>query len=125
MSMTKVTTIRNGASDAVTPNNGAASQTILYDRADEAFVIRVTSTDAATATVTIKANGTGGGGVDTSFTVAQNQTKYIGALESMKYKSGSTGRVTMTITNANGTAYSGTVTNVKFEVIGLPKSGTN
>lgn len=123
--ITPITTVRNGASSAVTPTNGAASQTIVYNRADEYFVIRVTSTDAATATITVKGNGYGGGGTDLAFTVAQNETKYIGALESMKYKSPTTGEVTITITNANGTAFSGTVTNVKFEVIGLPKALTN
>jgi len=124
--LTNVLTIKNGASADVTADAGAASQTIDYDRSDEKFVIRVANADAATATISIVTNGFGGGdNANTTFTVAQNEVKYIGALESMFYKAPSTQKVTLLVTDADFTAFSGTVTNVTFEVIELPKSLTN
>lgn len=124
--VTKTSTVRNGASADATSNAGAASQTIVYDRADEKTIIRVSNADAATATINVVTNGYGGGDASNlSFTVAQNEVKYVGALESMYYKAPATGKVTVTVTDADGSAFSGTVTNVKFEVVDLPKSLVN
>ena len=53
--------------------------------------------------------------------VAQNEVKYIGVLESMYYKAPSDGKVTIEVLDPDGTTFSGTVTNVNFEVIELPK----
>jgi len=121
----KIVTLRNAASAAVTPTNGAATFEVVYDRSDENIVLRFTSTDATAALITVVADGTGGGGTDMTFQLTQNEIKYVGALESMRFKRASTGRVHFKITNVNGSAYSGTLTNIKVEVIGLPKTLTN
>jgi hypothetical protein len=124
--LTKTSAIRNGASADATSNAGAASQTIVYDRSDENIVIRVANADAATATIVLQTDGYGGGDAsNTTFTVAQNEVKYIGALESMYFKAPATGKVTVLIQDDDGTAFSGTVTNVTIEVVDLPKSLVN
>lgn len=109
-----------GTETAITSNAGAASQTIVWNRSDGHVFIRATNSDAASATITFTATGFGGP-VAKTITLAQNETKGI-FLESFNVKDPATQKVTATITNANGTAYSGTVTNVKLEVIEAPKS---
>lgn len=104
---------------AITSNAGAASQTIVCDRGDEKVLIRMSNADAATALVTFTGAGFGGATAKT-VTLAQNDVKGI-YLESFFVKSPSTQKITATITNANGTTYSGTVTNIKIEVIEAPK----
>ena len=124
--LTKTSTVINGASAAATSNAGAASQEVLYDRSDENIIIRVTNADAATATIVVETDGFGGGSAtNLSFTVAQNQVKYIGLLESMYYKDPATQEVSLLVQDPAGAVFSGTVTNVKFEVVDLPKSLTN
>ena len=119
---TKTLTVRNGGSADVTADAGAASQTSVYDRSDENIVIRVENVDANTAGITVQTNGYGGEQADNLvIEVAQNEVKYIGVLESMYYKAPSDGKVTIQVLDPDGTAFSGTVTNVNFEVIELPK----
>lgn len=122
--LTNVISYRNGTPTAdVTADAGAASQTLDMDRSDEKFVIRVANADAATATISIVTNGFGGGDAsNVTFTVAQNEVKYITGLESMYFKAPATGKATILVTDADLTAFSGTVTNVTFEVVELPKS---
>lgn len=124
--LTKTSTVINGASDDATINAGAAAQEILYDRSDENIIIRVTNSDAETATIVIETDGFGGGdAANTTFTVAQDEVKYIGLLESMYYKDPATQEVSLLVQSAAGAVFAGTVTNVKFEVVELPKSLTN
>ena len=112
--------MKRGTETAITSNAGAASQTIVWNRNDDNVLIRATNSDAAAATITFTAAGFGGPKART-ITLAQNETKGI-YLESFNVKDPATQKVTATITNANGTAYSGTVTNVKIEVIEAPKA---
>lgn len=124
--LTKTSTVINGASADATSNAGAAAQEVLYDRSDENIIIRVANADIATATIVIETDGFGGGNAtNTSFTVAQNEVKYIGLLESMYYKDPATQEVSLLVQNPAGAVFSGTVTNVTFEVVELPKSLTN
>jgi len=124
--LTNVLTVRNGGSADVTADAGAASQTIVYERSDENIVIRVANADANTAGVTVQTNGFGGEQADNLVvSVAQNEVKYIGALESMYYKDPATQKVTIEVLDPDGTAFSGTESNVTFEVIELPKSLTD
>jgi hypothetical protein len=109
-----------GTEVAITSNAGAASQTIVWNRSDGNIFIKATNSDAAPATITFTAAGVGAPAAKT-ITLAQNATKGI-FLESFNVKDPATQKVTATITNANGTAYSGTVTNVKIEVIEAPKA---
>ena len=112
--------MKRGVETAITANNGAASQTIVWNRSDDNIMIRATNSDAATALLTFTGTGFGSGKAKT-ITLAQNATKGI-YLESFDVKDPATQKVTCTITNTNGTAYSGTVTNVKIEVIEAPKA---
>jgi len=112
----------NSAVD-VTSNAGAASQTIVCDRGDEKVFIRMSNADEATALVTFAGNGFGAP-VDVEVTLEENDVKVI-QLESNRVKAPSTQKITATVTDADGTEYSGTVTNVAFEVIEAFKSLTD
>jgi hypothetical protein len=109
-----------GTEVAITSNAGAASQTIVWNRSDRNIFIRATNVDAAAATITFTGAGFGAPAAKT-IVLAQNAVKGI-FLQSSNVKDPATQKVTATITNANGTEYSGTVTNVKIEVIESPKS---
>jgi hypothetical protein len=109
----------NSAVD-VTSNAGAASQTIVCNRGDEKVIIRMSNADAATALVTFVGNGFGAP-TAVEATLEQNDVKVI-QLESNRVKAPSTQKITATVTDADGTAYSGTVTNVAFEVLEAFKS---
>ena len=112
--------MKRGAGTAITSNAGAASQTIVWNRSDDNIFIRLSNSDAATALVTFTGVGFGAQLAKT-VTLVQNDVKGI-YLESFNVKDPATQKVTATITNANGTAYSGTVTNIKIEVIEAPKA---
>ena len=103
------------AGTAITSNAGAASQTIVWNRGDEKIFIRLENQDANTALVTF----TGAGfGQPVAVTVSLDEDDVKGVfLESMRVKDPSTQKVTATITDPDGTAFSGTVTNVTIEVI--------
>lgn len=120
--LTKTTGVINTASADATSNAGAASQTVVVsDKRDGDQMIRIANADSNTATITIATNGYGGGDAeDVTFTVAENEVKYLTLLESMYFKAGSTGAITLTITDADGTAFSGTVADVTLEVITKP-----
>lgn len=118
--LTKSTAVRDGSAN-ITSNAGAASQTIVASGVDERLFIRVTNTDATTARVNVnKGNGIRSVLGDLKVDVAQNAVKVIGPLDSMRFKSLATGKITVTITGTNDAAFGGTVGNVKLEVIQLP-----
>jgi hypothetical protein len=102
------------SSAALTLNNGAASQTIVWNGQDEKVALYVKNTDAAQVTVTVKA-GTGIRSAigDLSVNVAAGAETVIGPLDSMRFKERATGKVTVTIAG-------GTASNVKLAVIQLP-----
>jgi hypothetical protein len=120
MSDLTASALTRDAGKEITMNNAAASVTVDFSKPDEKLLLLVTNADAASATVTIKA-GDGARSVigDKAVAVAQNKTFVIGPFESSRFK-GSTGKITATVTNADGTEYSGTITNVKIGVVTLP-----
>ena len=106
------------AGTQVTQADGAASQTIpLADVADK-YVLHVENTDAAPATITLKAGAFSGSSGDLSVAVAQNETTAI-VVEGARFKNAD-GNVTVEITDADGSAFTGTVANVKLSLIKLP-----
>lgn len=118
--LTKSTMTRNNGA-TITSNNGAASQTIVCNRGDEKVVIRVSNADATTALIRFKANGFGAGKQgDLDVQVAQNAIKGF-VLESSRFKDPATQKLTVEVLGVGGGAFGGTVTNVKLEVIEMPK----
>lgn len=114
--MTKLNAVKNGSKE-VTLTNGGASQTIAISK-DESFILYVRNTDAAPATITVAAgNGIASVMGAASVAVAQNKEFILGPFESARF--GNAGKLTVTITNADGTEFSGTVTNVKLAPIQL------
>lgn len=102
--------------------NAAATQTIVYDRSDENILVHVANVDAAAATVTFVAAGFGAGTLgNITVALAQNEEAVV-VLESARFKAPATQKVTTTVTDADGTVFSGTITNVKFRVFDLPKA---
>jgi len=99
-------------------SNGAASQTFEYDVADEKLVVLIRNDDANEATVTVTAgdfeqNGLG----DVEVAVAQNEYAVI-QVESGAVKD-EDGEVTVTVTDADGSEFTGTEADVKIAVIEL------
>lgn len=118
--LNKSTMSRNNGA-AITSNNGAASQTIVCNRSDEKVLIRVSNADATTALIRFKGNGFGAGVQgDLDVQVAQNGISGF-VLESSRFKDPATQKITVQVLATNGGAFGGTVTNVKFEVIEMPK----
>ena len=118
-------TLRNDGK-LITTTPGAATQTILYDRSDEKFVIHVTNGDALDCRIKVLSLGNGDGdSPDLDVDIAASETFVIGALESMTYKDAATQSVTLEILDQDNSAFSGTVTNVVFTLIELPKALTN
>lgn len=118
--LTKTLAVRD-SSATFNLNNGAASQTIVCNEDDEKVVIYVTNSDATTARVNInKGNGIRSILGDLKVDVAQNATKVIGPLDSMRFKNMTTGKITATVTGTNDAAFGGTITNVKIAVVQLP-----
>jgi hypothetical protein len=114
--MTKISATKNGSKE-ITLANGAASQTIAISK-DESFILYVRNTDAAAATITVAAgNGIASVMGSTSVAVAQNKEFILGPFESARF--GNAGKLTVTITDSDGTEYGGTITNVKLAPIQL------
>lgn len=114
-----IMTRNNGAT--ITTNNGAASQTVVCNRGDEKVLIRVSNSDATTALIRIKANGFGAGKQgDLDVQVAQNAVRGF-VLESSRFKDPATQKLTIEVLGVGGGAFGGTVTNVKIEIIEMPK----
>lgn len=116
--ITKIVSTRN-TGVAVTQTAGAASATILYDRSDENNVIMVTNGDAAACRVKIPHVGNGD---DINVDIAASGVAIIGAVESMGYKNATDSTIEVQVLDQDNTAFSGTVTNVTFAVIELPKA---
>lgn len=118
--VTKTTLSRNAGAE-ITSNNGAASQTIVCNRSDEKVLVRVSNSDATSAMIRFKANGRMAGTQgDLDVTVAQNKIFGV-TLESSRFKDPATGKITVQVLGTDAGAFGGTVTNVKVEVIEMPK----
>jgi hypothetical protein len=116
--LTKTSLVRDESKE-VTLNNGAASTTIDFNGQDEKMVLYVTNADVAAATITVKAgDGLRSDIGDYAVAVAQNKAFALGPFDSMRFKG--SGKLTVTVTNADGSEYSGTVTNVKIAILQLP-----
>jgi len=115
----------------VTANDGAASQTVVYDRGDEDIHVIINNGDAADAAIIVRANGFGAGGDANDYltvVTAGAEVAFVG--ESNKYKDPDTQAVTIEILESSSTitssvTFSGTVSLVKVKVIESPKGVTN
>jgi len=77
---------------------GAASQTFVYDTADEKTAVVITNSGSADAVVTVKAgNGLRCAIGDLEVSVPAGTTGLVGPLDSMRFKDLSTGKVTIKI----------------------------
>lgn len=107
-----------GAGKIFAFSNGAASQTLDFSVADEKLVILVRNDDANEATVTFEAGDfTQAGYGDVELAVAQNEYAVF-ELESGISKDAD-GEVTVTVTDADGSEFTGTEADVKIAVIEL------
>lgn len=119
--LTAIQLVRNNGADW-TETNGAASQTLVYDRRDEAITLLVRNTDAAACRIKVSTNGFGGGDAsDLDVDIAAGEFAIVGPLESMFYKDPATQKVTVQVLDQDDTAFSGTVTNVKLTQVNAPK----
>lgn len=113
----KVALARNAGKE-VTPINGAASQTVVFDE-DDKILIRIVNASATTARIKFAANGNIGAGAGVlNVDVAQNKVFYV-MLESTRFK-GSNGKITFEILDTDDSSFGGTVTDVDVEVVQLP-----
>ena len=94
--ITKTNAVTNG-SVTFTPTAGAASQTIVVSK-DERVVLYVKNGSAAEITVTVKAgDGIASAMGDLAVAVAAGAEKLIGPLESARFGSKSTHKITVTL----------------------------
>lgn len=104
----------------ITEEAGAASQTIPMSGYPDNVFLSVRNTDAAAATITFSAPSNRGAWQsdlgDLSQAVAQNEEFIIGPVDGARFKNADED-ITVAITDADGTTYSGTVTNVKLAAI--------
>lgn len=102
--------------------NGAASQTVVYDAGYDRILVEIENTDALSVTATFVAgNGMAASKGDLSQAIATTETFMFSELESDRFKDAD-GKVTLNLTDADGSAFSGTITNVKVRVFYLPKA---
>jgi len=101
---------------------GAASQTMVYDRRDEAITLLVENGDGAACRIKVSASGTMAGGTDLDVDIAAGEFAIVGPLESSRFKAAATGKVTLQILDQDDTAFSGTVGNVKLTQVNAPIS---
>ena len=120
--LTVTQAVRNTATE-VTINNGAASFEIDWNFKDEDLVLFITQGDAAVdADLNIATNGFGGADAsDFSYELTHGKSYVLTGLESMYLKKPSDGKLYCTLTDTDGTPYSGTVTAIKVSVLRLPK----
>ncbi len=119
--LTKVQLIRNNGAVWL-KEAGAASQTLVYDRRDEAITLLVENTDAAPCRIKVSASGFGGSGVDLDVDIAAGEFAIVGPLESNRFKDPATQKVTAQILDQDDSAFSGTVTNVLLTQVNAPIS---
>ena len=122
--LTAIQQLRNNGADW-TKTAGAASQTMVYNRRDEAIILLVENGDAADCRIKVVANGFGDGFTDLDVDVAAGEFAIIGPLESMRFKDPATQKVTFEILDQDNTAFSGTVTNVLLTQTNAPLSLTD
>jgi len=101
---------------------GAASQTMDYDRRDEATFLLVENGDSAACRIKVAANGFGGSGTALDVDIAAGEFAIVGPLESNRFKDPATQKVTFQILDQDNTAFSGTVTNVLLTQVNAPLS---
>ena len=101
---------------------GAASQTLIYDRRDEAIMLLVENGDAAACRIKVSANGFGAGSTDLDVDIAAGEFAIVGPLESNRFKDPATQKVTVQILDQDNTAFSGTVGNVLLTQVNAPLS---
>ena len=100
-------------------SNGAASQTFEYDMKDEKLVVLIRNDDANEATVTLTAGDFIQSGYgDIAVAVTDTNPLAVVELESGVVKDAD-GEVTVTVTDADGSEFTGTEANVKIAVIEL------
>lgn len=121
MADTTIQALTRNAAKEITEAAGAASQTIPMSGYPDNVFLYVRNTDAATALITFSApsdtrhawqNDLG----DLSQAVAQNEVFILGPVDGARFKDADED-ITVTITDEDGTSYSGTVGNVKIASI--------
>jgi hypothetical protein len=118
--MADITNIETALNDAteLTFSDGAASQTFEFSVPDEKLFVVVRNDDANEATITITAGDFLQNGYGDLEQAVANGEYFIFQLESGICKD-EDGEVTVTMTDADGSAFSGTVTDVKIAVVEL------
>jgi hypothetical protein len=101
---------------------GAASQTMVYNRRDEAIMLLVENGGGAACGIKVTAGGFGAGSTDLDVDIADGEFAIIGPLESSRFKAPATGKVTFQILDQDDTAYSGTVASVLVTQVNAPIS---
>ena len=119
--LTKVQLLRNNGAVWL-KTAGAASQTMVYDRRDEAIFLLAENGGGADCGIKVSSSGTMAGGTDLDVDIADGEFAIVGPLESSRFKAASTGKVTFQILDQDDTAYSGTVASVLVTQINLPLS---
>jgi len=123
--LTAVQLLRNNGA-AWLKTAGAVSQTMVYNRRDEAIFLLVENGDAAVdCGIKVAASGQMAGGTDLDVDVAFGEFAIIGPLESSRFKDPATGKVTFEILDTDDTVYSGTVASVLVTQVNLPLSLTD
>jgi hypothetical protein len=118
--------IKRNAGTTITVVNGTESQTIVYDRSDENILIHVQNTNTANACrIKIAGNGTGAGTTgDLNIDIAGSGETAV-VLESSRFKSALTGKVTFKILDQDDSSFSGDKSKVKIRVFDMPKGLTD
>jgi len=128
--LTPIQLLRNSGVDW-TKTAGAASQTMVYNRRDEAIYLLVENGDDDDCRIKVAANGYGDGsagagdGTALDVDIAAGEFAIVGPLESNRFKAPSTQKVTFEILDQDDTAFSGTVGNVLLTQVNLVKSLTD
>lgn len=121
MADTTIQALSRNAAAEITEAAGAASQTIPMSGHPDDVFLYIRNTDANTALITVSApsdtrhawqNDLG----DLSQAVAQNEIFIMGPFDGARFKD-SDEDITVAITDADGTSFSGTVGNVKIASI--------
>ena len=117
--LTNIEAVRNGSEDLVW-SAGAASQTVILSSPDEKFILLAKNTDALLARIKIAAGAFSGAVLGPIYKdLAQDAEGIFGPLEGIRFKD-SNGKLTVEITNADYSPFSGTISNVKLAAIEMP-----